>query len=422
MNVLTLAEEFSRDLGLSPAALATKAEAFAFLKSNGLPQRHLEDWHYTSTKALAATDFVAYTEIEKTLTSGWAAHAATAKWPNAINLFFVNDVFLSSQSDKHAGLTVKTVDAENKGPSPTSTYDGLQALSDIFQRFTTTLEINLVLPKPIVIHVFSENSNEKPSLCSVVWHLKLGPSAKADVLIQHNGVSGEHHFQMSQLTVDAAEHAELKLLDTRDSKKSHSWFSQTHLKLQTDAIVQAWQFFGGGGWFRNNVSAELLGERANVHLQGLSYCRDQAHCDHFINIVHSAGDTRSTQKYKGILDDGAKTIFTGKIRIQHQAQKSAAEQLAKFLQLDDKSEFNARPILEIYADDVKASHGASTGFLDPEELFYLRSRGLSGPTAEKLLKEAFLADLLEAAPVGVLQSHIRSRLHSYFAASEGGPR
>ncbi len=413
MNVLRQAETYLQSSKFPAQLAASKTSAMAFLQEHGLPKRTQAEWHYTSTKDLSTSTYTPFLDKQIDL-SLWKPKFAQARIPEAINLFFVNDLLALEASDSTALLNIDTLVRGSDFQSSLYPYDGLQALTEIFRRHTVRFQFAKTLSQPVVFHLFSENSEDLASLSAIDWMFDVPKGVAADVLIQRYSVPESRHLQLGRLHVAVQEKGSLNLADVRNGHSLFSWFSQTHLQLKAEAKVQALQFFGGEGWFRNNVTADLMGEGADVLLQGLSYCRKEAHCDHFLTVQHQVGNTKSAQKYKGILDQGAKTIFTGKVRIEHLAQKSAAVQLAKFLQLDDKSEFNARPILEIFADDVKANHGASTGFLDPEEVFYLRSRGLSESLTQRILKEAFLADLLETIPPGLLQSTIRKNLQSYF--------
>jgi len=154
----------------------------------------------------------------------------------------------------------------------------------------------------------------------------------------------------------------------------------------------------GGGLARNRITAHLLGEAAHCTLDGAYAGRNRQHLDHTSKIVHAVADTTSRQVYKGVLDDQSRGVFQGHIVVAEDAQRTDGHQLNRALMLSDKAEIDSKPMLEIYADDVKCSHGATAGDLDETQLFYLQSRGIPKAEARRLLVEAFLAETIDAIP------------------------
>jgi Fe-S cluster assembly protein SufD len=151
----------------------------------------------------------------------------------------------------------------------------------------------------------------------------------------------------------------------------------------------------GGQLTRTESVVALAGPDAEAHLGGVYLGCDRQHRDNTILIKHDAPNGLSRQVFKGVLDDRARGVFQGKIRVDRLAQKTDGHQLNKSLLLSDGAEIDAKPELEIYADDVKCSHGATAGEIDGAALFYLRARGIPEPTARRLLVQAFLAEALD---------------------------
>lgn len=159
-------------------------------------------------------------------------------------------------------------------------------------------------------------------------------------------------------------------------------------------------------WLRNNLNIVLDAEYCETHLNGLFVTKDNQLIDNHTLVDHRKPNCNSNQLYKGILNDKSTGVFNGKIYVRKDAQKTNAYQSSKNILLSDNATINTKPQLEIYADDVKCSHGSSTGHIDPEALFYLQSRGLSVDSAKKLLMFAFAGDVIEKIELSVFKAFI----------------
>jgi Fe-S cluster assembly protein SufD len=166
-----------------------------------------------------------------------------------------------------------------------------------------------------------------------------------------------------------------------------------------------------GGWVRNNLNIALNGENCESHLNGLFITSDMQHVDNHTLVDHRKPHCESNQTYKGILDRKSTGIFNGKIFVQRDAQKTNAYQSSKNILLSDDATINAKPQLEIYADDVKCSHGSSTGKIDEDALFYLRARGLGIESARKLLLHAFVNDVMQTIRINALRDYLETLIH-----------
>jgi Fe-S cluster assembly protein SufD len=166
-----------------------------------------------------------------------------------------------------------------------------------------------------------------------------------------------------------------------------------------------------GGWVRNNLNIALNGENCESHLNGLFITSDTQHVDNHTLVDHRKPHCESNQTYKGILDRKSTGIFNGKIFVQRDAQKTNAYQSSKNILLSDDATINAKPQLEIYADDVKCSHGSSTGKIDEDALFYLRARGLGIESARKLLLHAFVNDVMQTIRINALRDYLETLIH-----------
>ena len=165
-----------------------------------------------------------------------------------------------------------------------------------------------------------------------------------------------------------------------------------------------------GKLIRNNTNARFKGENAEAHLNGLYFGKDSAILDNHLLVDHQVPNCQSNQLYKGILDDEATGVFNGKIFVKLDAQKTNAFQSSKAILLSDNAAINTKPQLEIFADDVKCSHGAAIGQLGGDEVFYLRSRGIPEKEARAMLTYAFANDIIQAITVEEVQTYLSALL------------
>jgi Fe-S cluster assembly protein SufD len=166
----------------------------------------------------------------------------------------------------------------------------------------------------------------------------------------------------------------------------------------------------GGALVRNDINVRFAGEGAEADLRGFYLALDQELLDHHLILDHAVPNCYSNQLYKGIADGRGTTVFNGKIFVRKDAQKTNAYQSNKNLLLSPKATVNTKPQLEIFADDVRCSHGATSGQLNEEALFYLQARGIPPAEARKMLLRAFAAEALEGRPEDVFREHLMERL------------
>jgi Fe-S cluster assembly protein SufD len=174
-----------------------------------------------------------------------------------------------------------------------------------------------------------------------------------------------------------------------------------------DSYVASW----GGNITRNNLTAYMNGVHSECILRGLYYISGKSLIDNHTTVEHRVPECHSNELYKGIINDSGWGVFNGKIIVDKDAQKTNAYQSNKNILLSDDAVINAKPQLEINADDVKCSHGATTGQIDPEELFYLRSRGISLDEAKRLLLFAFLDGIITEYKNETVREYLEKKLH-----------
>lgn len=169
-----------------------------------------------------------------------------------------------------------------------------------------------------------------------------------------------------------------------------------------------------GELVRNNLNIDVLGQNCNTHLNGAYLTKGKQHVDNHTTVDHTVANCESNELYKGVMDDDSTAVFNGKVFVRKDAQKINAFQSNGNVLLSGNATVNSKPELEIYADDVKCSHGSTTGQLDEDAVFYLRARGLSEKNARKLLVSAFIADVLDTIESEEVRAHIDNMLLERF--------
>jgi Fe-S cluster assembly protein SufD len=197
----------------------------------------------------------------------------------------------------------------------------------------------------------------------------------------------------SEITLEGT--ARLHLYKNQVAGSGAVLFDHCHAQLLGKGMLKTVTVSHGGKWIRNNLCIEMNAPEAEVHLNGLFSAADKQHVDHHTAVIHAKPHCNSFQLYKGILQQQSSGVFNGKILVKRDAQKTNAYQSSRNLILGNQASVNAKPQLEIFADDVKCSHGSSTGKIDADALFYLRCRGISEQSARRLLLDAFAGEVLD---------------------------
>lgn len=187
----------------------------------------------------------------------------------------------------------------------------------------------------------------------------------------------------------------------------------THVVLERDARYDAVSVMMGAGLVRNQIHAEIKGSGGQCTLNGVHLLAGEQHGDTTITIEHQAPHTQSHQTYKNVLTGSARGVFQGKVHVHQAAQKTDGYQLSNTLMLSPYAEMDTKPELEIYADDVKCSHGATTGKLDEAALFYLRARGIPLASARSLLTMAFVSEVVDRIPSEDLRQSLLSDISKW---------
>ena len=387
-------------------------EAFGRLR---LPTVRHEDWKYTSLASLAQVPWRAAPPA--------TVDAGALKWiaqlPPAPRLTFVNGRFdfgLSDLAGVPEGVFVGSLaDALARAPELIEPWLGRRARTTehAFSALNAALAVDgsaVIVPPGVAveptIHVLHVTLAEQPIAVHPRHLVVAGPDAKVTVAEIYAGQGGEYLVN-SQTELYAGEGAEVEHHRIQSEGEAAFHVGLLEIEQGKRSRVRSHSFALGGQLSRVEARALLSGEQADCTIEGLYLGRGRQLQDHLVLVDHASPSCTSHEIFKGILDDRSRGVFAGRILVRQDAQKTDASQVNSNLLLSEDAEIDTKPQLEIFADDVKCSHGGSVGQLDETALFYLRSRGLEASTARAMLTYAFAAEVVERVRPTELRSYVR---------------
>lgn len=257
-----------------------------------------------------------------------------------------------------------------------------------------------VLPKAIIdvpLQILNViDSRIDPMLMSPRLHIFVGAQSKLDIISSAKSLSPSAYCFNQVTDISLEDGAQLQLFQRNDIQSSDVWhFEAVRAQLKRDSFLNTVSVTNGGYTVRNDYRVALNGENGEAKLNGLWNLKDKREAHTNVLIEHRAPHCRSNQLFKGVLSDFSRSSFEGKIYVYPEAQKTEAFQLNNNLLLSDHVHADSKPNLEIFADDVKASHGATVGQLDLDQIFYMKSRGLNDQLAKDLLVHSFCQEILD---------------------------
>ena len=252
---------------------------------------------------------------------------------------------------------------------------------------------NYSLKKPLVIyHSTNKNTQSKNTNSRIDFKLEENACLRLIDIFKDNS---EKNFLNIYYNFELDKSSILKNYKIDKSINNNVKYSYNNVKQQTNSISETFILSSGSKFFKNEINCDLLGQHSSAFVNGIFDLDDENHHEIKSNINHLVENTKSYQLVKSVLEKKSKAVYQGKIFVSSEAQKTDGYQLSNAILLSENSEFNAKPELEIYADDVKCSHGSSSGSLDENSIFYLMSRGFNYKEANKLLINGFLLDVIE---------------------------
>lgn len=398
-----------------------QAEAIASIRQRGFPTRRHEDWKYTDVQPILRHDF-SFTAAPVT---GPGTEPAQIDGLDCYRLVFLNGRLISGDAITAHGIVVKTLhqaiaSADNRLQAHLNRHatPGSNAFIDLNTAFLQdgcliVLADNAVLDKPLQL-VYHTDRQAGPAAGSPRNLILLGRHARATVIESYTG-AGQMDYLTNTITEACLEDG-AELIHYKLEQEGAQGFHIGNLQVEQkrDSRLVSHSITLGGRLVRNDIGVRLTGSGAQTVLNGLYITSENRHVDNHTRIDHLVPHTSSSQIYRGVLSGRSRAVFNGKVIVHPDAQKTDAQQSNANLLLSTEAEIDTKPELQILADDVKCSHGATIGRLDENMLYYLRSRAIPEELARSLLTFAFAGDVLariELAPVRRwLQQQVVGRL------------
>jgi Fe-S cluster assembly protein SufD len=401
-------------------AAPARADALARLRTMGLPRRRDEYWKYTRPDTL--------TQVEAPKAAVLVSDEAPVfDGVDRLRIVFVDGVFDPDASDDLSleGITIErlaTADSdlhwaknlygvlETRGQTPVA-----RPLATLNTAFATDGVLIHVTGKPSKpVNLFYRHKSETSD--AILHHcIKLDPGAEMTLL--ENGPAASRFNKVME--VEVADGASFH--HVRAQGRDHERRAATHIftRLGAKSAFRSFTMTVNGQLTRNDCIIELAGDDSIAHVAGACVGDGDFHHDDTVFVTHDAVNCQSRQVFKKVLRNGATGVFQGKILVKAGAQKTDGYQISQSLMLDEDSQFLAKPELEIYADDVACSHGSTSGAIDEDALFYLRSRGVPSGEATNLLTLAFLAEAVDEIAHVDLRDDMTARLGAWLERHRG---
>ena len=398
-------------------------ERFAEL---GFPTTKNEDWHYTSVNEIADQEFTLLTaRTDDVQESQLAPFLIQSEWPTIVVVNGRYAPHLSSLRDIPGGVKIETLaDSWARSKSLASEVGRIASIDAAFTALNTAF-----LYDGVFVEIAKETDVEQPihilyvtdsTAAKAMVHprtvIVAGRHSRASIIESYVSVSDAMHFTNAVTEVTVTRGANLNHYKLQREGQRAYHVGTIEVKQAQDSHYQSFSFATGAALSRTNIYTSLDGEGCGATLNGLYMIGGEQHCDHQTQIVHAQPNCFSREVYKGILDDRSHGVFNGKVYVHPIAQKTDGKQTNNTLLLSENAKVDTKPQLEIFADDVKCTHGATIGAIDRQALFYMKSRGIDATTATQLLTYAFAADVLETIALEPLKVELERLTLERFTA------
>ena len=399
---------------------APRAAALADFERLGFPSSRAEDYRYTDVSRSFAPDYgMNLKRVKIPVNPQDVFHCDVPNLSTSL-YFVVNDSFYHQALPKAhlpEGVYVGSLkDFSNERPEVVSRYygklatsskNGIVALNTMFAQdgFVVYVPQGVAVERPIqLVNIFRSDVDLMANRRVLVI---MEPRSEAKLLVCDHSIDTVRFLANQVIEVFVGEGASFDYYDLEESSDTTTRFSSLFVKQEAESNVVINGITLTNGLTRNDYQVELLGERAETTLCGMSILDKEQHVDTYTHITHAVPRCKSNELFKNVLNDQAVGAFSGRILVREGADKTEAYQSNRNLCATREARMYSKPQLEIYADDVKCSHGMTTGQLDEEAIFYMRSRGISLDEARMLLSVAFTSDVIDYVRVEAL----RDRLH-----------
>ncbi len=409
---------FENNVDLDSPVHDIRSSAIKNFEEKGFPNKKEEAWKYTSLNALQKVDFSIFPKEENTLeykdVKKYFLHEV-----DTYKIVFIDGVYSSYLSETtHDGVDVCLMSAALTKPQykqvievyfnkVASKDESLTSLNTAFSKEGAYIYIpkSKAPKKPIQI-VHLATGNEASLLLQPRSLVIAEENAEVQIIERHQSLTKNEVFTNAVTEIFAAKNARIDYYKVQNDTQTASLVDNTYIDQKSDSNVSVHTFSFGGKLTRNNLNFYQDGEHIDSTMKGVTILGEKQHVDHHTLVHHQQPNCESHQDYKGIYGERSTGVFNGKIIVDKIAQKTNAFQQNNNILISDKATINTKPQLEIFADDVRCSHGCTIGQLNEEALFYLQSRGIPKKEATALLMYAFANNVLESVKLPELKTRI----------------
>ena len=408
---------FENGIDINTDVHEIRTEALENFEKLGFPSKKLEAWKYTSLNAVLKNDFSIFPDKEVTVdladVKKYFIHDI-----DSYNVVFIDGKYSSFLSETtHDGIDVCLMSAaltKSKYKIIVENYfnkvakqDNLTSLNTAFATEGVYIHIprNTEVEKPIQIINFTTGS-EAATMLQPRNLIVVEQNAHVQIIERHQSLTSNPVLTNAVTEVFAAKDATVDIYKIQNDVENASLVDNCFIEQKSNSIVSVHTFSFGGNITRNNLNFYQRGEHIDSILKGITIIEGKQHIDHHTLVHHIEPNCESHQDYKGIYDERSTGVFNGKVIVNKEAQKTNAYQKNNNVLVSDKATINAKPQLEIFADDVKCSHGCTIGQLDDDALFYMQQRGIPEKEGKALLMYAFANTVLESVKIPEVKSRI----------------
>lgn len=394
-----------------------RSDAIKVFEEKGFPSKKEEDWKYTSLNNILKEDYSVFPKQENALeykdVKKYFIHDI-----DTYKIIFIDGKYSSHLSQTtHDGIDVCLMSSALNKPkyqliienyfNKAAVKDSLSSLNTAFSSEGAYIHIpkNIVVRKPIQILHFS-TGNESATMLQPRNLIVVDENSHVQIVERHQSLTSNPVLTNSVTEIFANKRAIVDYYKIQNDNENASLIDNTFIKQKRESLASVHTFSFGGKLIRNNLNFYQEGERIDSTLKGITIIGDKQHVDHNTLVHHKEPNCESHQDYKGIFSDKSTGVFNGKVLVDKEAQKTNAFQANNNILLSDKASINTKPQLEIFADDVKCSHGCTIGQLDESAMFYMRSRGIPEKEAKALLMYAFSNNVLRSVKIPELKQRI----------------
>jgi len=416
-KILSSYVAFENGLNVNSDVHEIRSKAFQNFETLGFPTKKLEAWKYTSLNSVLKEDYSIFPKAETTVELA------------DVKKYFIHDIdtykvvfvdgkyssFLSETTHDSFDVCLLSSALDKAKYKPVvenffnkiAKQDNLTSLNTAFATEGAYIHIprNVEVEKPIQIINFTTGA-ENATMLQPRNLVVAERNAHVQIIERHQSLTDNAVLTNSVTEIFADTHATVDYYKIQNDNINASLVDNTYIEQQKESVCSVHTFSFGGNITRNNLNFYQKGEHINSIQKGITILEGKQHVDHHTLVHHIEPNCESHQDYKGIYNDRSTGVFNGKVIVEKEAQKTNAYQQNNNVLVSDKATINAKPQLEIFADDVRCSHGCTIGQLDDQALFYMQQRGIPKKEAKALLMYAFANTVLESVKIPEVQDRI----------------